>query len=527
MKPKWRPSLGLVVFAVFSAVMAMPLVGLFLFRLYDNQLIRQTEQELIAQGATLSALFAAEVEAKIAAESGRTPLALGAPEPPPDATADPAGRYHPVPATLDLARDDRLPPRPDAVAATTAPDPRLAEIGQHLAALAAETQKTTLTGFRILDPQGVVIGGREEMGRSLAGVDEVAAALAGRYKSVLRQRIPNGPEPALSSISRGAHVRVFAAMPVFVDDRVAGVVYLSRTPSNILESLYAERRSVLVAALTILLVTMAIGYVFLRILTRPIHELIRRTAEIQSGDRSALRPLVHHGTREIALLSQSFLDMAESLFDRSDYIATFTAHVSHELKSPLTSIQGAAELLYDNAERMTEAERRKFLRNIMGDAQRLATLVRRLRELAKADNPELGGTTNIGAVIARLREVRIPLAIATTGDATAAIGISEENAAIVLSHLADNAAQHGATGLHVHVEPAADRVRITVSDDGTGISEGNRARIFDAHFTTRRENGGTGMGLSIVCSMLRAHRGGIRLVPSRAGSAFEILLPKA
>lgn len=522
MKTKWRPPLGLVIFAVLSAVAALPLVGLFLFRLYDNQLIRQTEQELIAQGATLSAVFAGEVAERFAVGT----LTLDAlqpvePDPHPDQP------YHPVAATLDLAHDDLLSPRPEAVLAPAPPDPDFVAIGSRLAGLAAETQKVTLTGFRILDPHGVVIGGREEVGLSLAGVDEVAAALGGHFKSVLRRRIPDGPEPALSSISRGAHVRIFAAMPVIAAGHVAGVVYLSRTPNNIVESLYAERHNVLLAALTVLLVTMGIGFVFLRALTRPIHELIRRTEEIQQGDRDAIRPLVHHGTREIARLSESFLDMARSLFDRSDYIATFTAHVSHELKSPLTSIQGAAELLRDNAERMSEPERSRFLGNIIDDTERLATLVRRLRELAKADNPQLGGKTNIVAVVAKL-SASASLEIEATGAADAEIGMSEENTTIVLSHLADNALQHGASRIRVNVERGSpDVMRITVADDGTGISEGNRSRIFDPHFTTRREGGGTGMGLSIVLSMLRAHGGAIRLMSADKGAAFEILIPRA
>ena len=522
MKTKWRPPLGLVIFAVLSAVAALPLVGLFLFRLYDNQLIRQTEQELIAQGATLSAVFASEVAERLPQGT----LTLGQPQPI-EPGLHPDQPYHPVAATLDLAHDGLLSPRPKAVSAPAPPDPDFVAIGGRLSNVAAETQKVTLTGFRILDPHGVVIGGREEVGLSLAGVEEVAAALAGHFKSVLRQRIPDGPEPALSSISRGAHVRVFTAMPVIVAGRVAGVVYLSRTPNNIVESLYAERRNVLLAALAVLLVTMGIGFVFLRALTRPIHELIRRTEEIQQGDRDAMRPLIHHGTREIARLSESFLDMARSLFDRSDYIATFTAHVSHELKSPLTSIQGAAELLRDDAGRMSEPERSRFLGNIIDDTERLATLVRRLRELAKADNPQLGGKTSLAAVVTKL-SASAPLTVEATGEADAEIGMSDENATIVLSHLADNALQHGASRLSVNVERGApDLMRLTVVDDGTGISEGNRSRIFDPHFTTRREGGGTGMGLSIVLSMLRAHGGGIRLLPTDEGASFEILIPRA
>ena len=59
---KWRPTLGSIVFVVLATVMALPLVGLFFFRLYENQLVRQTEAELIAQSAVIAAAFAEEVE---------------------------------------------------------------------------------------------------------------------------------------------------------------------------------------------------------------------------------------------------------------------------------------------------------------------------------------------------------------------------------------------------------------------------------------------------------------------------------
>ncbi|MDB5360679.1 MAG: two-component hybrid sensor and regulator [Rhodospirillales bacterium] len=524
MRAKWRPTLGLVIFAVLATVTALPLVGLFLFRLYDNQLIRQTEGELIAQGTVLAASFADEVITGRLAEGDP---ALGARQPG-DAAPRPDEPPRPPPSTLDLSRDDLPAAGPEGTPAATPPDPALIAIGRRLSKLAAEVQQVTLTGFRILDAQGRVIGGREEIGLSLAGTEEVAAALQGRYMSVLRRRVPAGPEPSLASISRGAHVRVFVALPVIVRTRVAGVVYLSRTPDNIARSLYSERHNIALAVLGIFLVTILIGYVFLRTLMRPIQELIRRTTEIQRGDRDAVRPLTHHGTREIAHLSESFLTMARSLFDRSDYISTFTAHVSHELKSPLTSIQGAAELLRDNAHRMTETERNKFLGNIIGDTERLTALVRRLRELAKADNPQLGGRTSLAPVIAKAGKLDPTIAIEATGDLGREIEMSEENATIVLQHLIDNAVQHGATAIRICIDAMPpDHLRVTVEDNGTGVSERNRARIFDPLFTTRRESGGTGMGLSIVQSMLRAHGGSIRLLTYEPGAVFEISVPTA
>jgi signal transduction histidine kinase len=109
-----------------------------------------------------------------------------------------------------------------------------------------------------------------------------------------------------------------------------------------------EAELITLAALTVIVTTIIIGLVFFRTITHPMHELIGRAERIGRGDRDAFQPLAHYGTREFAQLSLSFLGMAEQLSRRSDYIAIFSAHLTHELKSPLTSIKGAAELLLDS-----------------------------------------------------------------------------------------------------------------------------------------------------------------------------------
>ena len=126
-----------------------------------------------------------------------------------------------------------------------------------------DTQKVTLAGFRILDPHGVVIAGRDEVGQSLAHIEEVADALQGQYRAALRIRMPDKPPPPIYSISRGVGVHVFSAMPVIVNNRVAGVIYTSRTPSNIFDHLYQERGKFMLAGLAVIFATIIIGLVFL------------------------------------------------------------------------------------------------------------------------------------------------------------------------------------------------------------------------------------------------------------------------
>ncbi|MGH6753965.1 MAG: two-component sensor histidine kinase, partial [Bradyrhizobium sp.] len=266
---KWRPSVGLIIFVALAAVAALPLVGLFFFRLYDNQLIHQTQAELIAQSRVLAAVYAREVEGNLNAG-----IVLGA-EIPPEARSVPEDNVAPIRPALDLAAGgDLLRRRPDALPAAAPASLAYLDIGGRLMPIILETQKVTLAGFRILDPRGVVIAGRSEVGQSLAHIEEVATALQGQYRAALRIRVPDKTPPSIYSISRGVGVHVFSAMPVIVNNRVAGVIYTSRTPSNIFDHLYQERGKFALAGLTVILATIIIGLVFSRTITRPMRELV-------------------------------------------------------------------------------------------------------------------------------------------------------------------------------------------------------------------------------------------------------------
>ena len=520
---KWRPSLSLIVFLLLLSVLLLPLFTLYFLKVYQNQLIQETESELIAQSAALAAVFHREVESTVPQSA-----ALGTKLAPAEQRR-PADPYQPIWPKLELANETVLPPRAAARPPAAPADPAFASLGLRMSPDLAATQNVTLAGFRLLDPNGIVIAGREEVGLSLAHLDEVTEALQGRFAAVLRVRISKHDQPAIYSISRGTGMRVFIAMPVIVRDQVAGVVYASRTPSNVFKYLYEQRTRFMLAVLATIVPTLLIGFLFHRTITEPMRELVERTNLIGKGDRSAIQPLKRHGTSEFARLSESFLEMARQLDTRSHFISTFATHVSHELKSPLTSIQGAAELLRDDVDEpdMDDDDRRKFLDNIIADTDRLAKISGRLRDLARAENPVGVGTSKLTDTVSALRSSFAALDVRATGELDTPVRISDENATIILSNLADNALRHGSTVLEIAAARQQALLVVKVTDNGEGISPNNRAQIFDSFFTTRRERGGTGMGLAIVRAVLEAHGGTICLADSETGAAFEITIPIA
>lgn len=266
------------------------------------------------------------------------------------------------------------------------------------------------------------------------------------------------------------------------------------------------------------------GYVFVRAVSRPVRELAARAERITHGDEAAIGPLQRHGTRELATLSDAFMRMAASLSARSAYIRTFSRHVSHELKSPLTSIRGAAELLRDS-ETMSAAERARFLENIIADSERMSHLLDRLHQHARAETLTVTGSVTLDEIIKPLQSRFSMLVIAAEGELRTPLAMSAENALIVFDHLAANALAHGASTLTINAAVLDDNLRIEVSDDGGGIAPDRLERVFEPFFTTRREYGGTGMGLTITRAMLAAHGGSICAAPSDNGARFELSLP--
>ncbi|MCG8460304.1 MAG: hypothetical protein MI919_28815, partial [Holophagales bacterium] len=365
-------------------VLALPIAGITFVRLYDSMLIRQTEAELIVQGAALASVYSRELEL-VAGEAGFSLGGYGR-----LASSEPAtegdSRLRPAVPGLDLARNPVLPATPPAEPASGQPADFAAEAGRRLGPMLGEVQRTTLAGLRLVDPEGrVVATSGAEQGLSLAHRPEVAAALDGFDAAVLRRRQLAGPSPPLGSISRGTHLSVVVVFPVRHGDRVRGAVVLERTPMSVRQALYRDRRYFLGGGLLVVIAVVALAWWLAAMLGRPMKRLISATEKVRRGERNPGLPLRRPGTREVDRLSQAVAQMAETLERRAEYIATFAANVSHELKTPLTSIGGTVELLRDHRQEMSPEQLERFLTILEKDAARLDRLVDRLLELARAD----------------------------------------------------------------------------------------------------------------------------------------------
>ena len=310
-----------------------------------------------------------------------------------------------------------------------------------------------------------------------------------------------------------------------------GVVLLSRTPRTILQHLYDERETVVLVIASLLLLALGLAVFTSYTIARPVHALVEQTKQFGREDKRDLEPLKSPITEEVARLSESFSEMARSVEHRSEYIRSFATHVSHEFKTPLTAIQGAIELLQEHAEEMSSEQRDRFLRNIALDTTRLKHLVERLLEMARADVLQAApGVTDVVLLLRKLseryKELGLVISLSANDDSMKA-QIAPEILETIVTNLFDNSRQNGA----VHVQISFRRVNgfwtITVADNGHGISPANANKIFTPFFTTHRETGGTGLGLGIVKSLLKAYGGDIVLAAAEQGATFVISLPGA
>ena len=521
---KRRYRLRTILLVVNLTVLILPLGSIFFFRIFENLLVRQTEVELISQAAVISSLYKNQI-----VHSMFDPNSYGKPLPEP-ALPPEDEKYTPVLPQLDLSDDPVLPPRPDGrePEPDSRIDPIVGTIGKNLSSVLLDTKMTTLSAIKILDYHGNTVAGQSEIGLSFSQAEEIASALEGKYKSVIRERISDEPPPPIASISRGTSIRVFIAFPVIHENRLWGVVYISRTPKNILKNLYAQKGKVILAGVSIIGLTLLLVYFTSRTISRPVYQLIKQTRGASEGNVTAMQPLDDPVTEEMELLSKSFSQMALSLHERSEYIREFATYVSHEFKTPLTAIQGASELLLEHYEEMSPDKRRKFIENMMQDADRLKLLVARLLELAKAENlTPSRETADLSDILNKLKNkfASQGLEFEIKSQPNYQLRISPEILETALSNLATNSLQNEATRVELDVRQEDHEVILDMRDNGRGIPAGNRDKIFTPFFTTNRESGGTGLGLRIVQTMLEAHSGKIDLGDTPKGTLFTLQFP--
>jgi signal transduction histidine kinase len=516
-----RPTIRHLLLGLNAAILAVPLSSILLLPVFDAYLLRQTERILIAESVVVGEAWR---DRWLAARGLPTEAALDVHEP-----GRAAERFTPFAAVLDLDYEILAPRSEPSAQTELAVDPMKRRAGEEIRGLLERAQGFNLSGVRVLDEQGcVVAASRGIAGGCLADHEEVRAALAGAYAAVVRRRISDEPPPPINSIRRRGNLRVFTALPVFEDGKVVAVVRMSRTSVSPFEAIWTHRGKVGLVLVLSFIATPLLTYALSHAISRPVRTLRTRADAVAAGEPRAPFAPGALTPRELVALSEAIDHMTDQLAQREQYVLEFATHVSHELKTPIAAIAGAVELLREQAEEMSEAQRQRFLANIASDAERMERLVRRLLLLARIQHVSEDADAqpiDVAAFLEGLR-TRAPERIRVEVEpGLPPLSIGPDRLVTAVGNLLDNALRHGGDApVVLRARRAGERTAIEVSDQGPGIRPSQRERIFERFYTTERDRGGSGLGLTLARAIAESRNGSLELVEAERGTTFRLLL---
>ncbi|MFA4874036.1 MAG: ATP-binding protein [bacterium] len=403
-----------------------------------------------------------------------------------------------------------------------------------------QSSRNTSKRITVILPNGEVIGDSEEEPASMENHSdrpEVRAALEGAVGVATRHSHTLGRD------------MIYVAIPVIKDGRIEGVVRTAmptKAMAGMLRSLYTG------IALEDLFLAAIVAWMLLfisRRIVRPIEEIRAGARKFLEGDLSYR--LRVKGSDEVKALASTMNQMAAELQERIDRLKQlentrreFVANVSHELKTPVTSIRGFAETLRDGA-LDDPARAKRFLNIIASHAERISAIIEDLLYLSRIEQVQELEQVKLerGSILEVLEsaislcegkatEKKIDLELSCDEGLFAMINAALFEQAVI--NLVDNAIKYSALRSSVRIEAALEgkELRIVVRDKGCGIPQEHLSRIFERFYRVdkgrSREHGGTGLGLAIVKHIVALHSGRVSVESAMgSGSAFTIRFPSA
>lgn len=375
----------------------------------------------------------------------------------------------------------------------------------------------------ITDKQGIVLfdsGSPENIGRDFSLWRDVLLTLQGSYGARTTHSV-NTPQPA--SV---LHV----AAPIRVDGEIAGVLTVAKPTTNIIYFVEGARRNIVRSGLVSLAAAGILSLLVTVWLTRPIKRLTRYARGIRDGENPRFPRL---GGGEVGELGNALAEMQETL-EGKRYVEQYVQHLTHELKSPLSAIRGAAELL---SEPMEDSRRQRFITNISEQSVRIQEIADRMLELAALESRSYKHTRealDAGALLSEVLHGKELLAAARGihVEASSLEGIVVQGDGFLLQqallNLVQNAMDFSPEGgvIRVSLEQEGGRAVFRVRDQGPGIPEYAVARVFEKFFSLQRPGSGkksTGLGLNFVRQVALLHGGMVGLLNHPEGGAEAFL----
>lgn len=429
-----------------------------------------------------------------------------------------------------LAMEDSLIDAANALALLAAPDMQAGVMasGPFAKALSALPQidpGANLWGFRksgidyrvtVTDARGIVVFDSQgrDLGQDHSQWNDVLRTLRGQYGARSSAEVPG------DSDGTAMHV----AAPVRDGTAIIGVLTVSRPNQTLEPYIQRSRDRILRWSWALLGMSLALGLLFTWWMASSLSRLRGYANAVAQGERAELPRMGRlSGNTEFSDLAQAVERMRLRLEDKA-YVEHYVHTLTHELKSPLAAIRGAAELLQDP---LPEPDRERFAGNIQRQTERLQQLIDRL--LALADVEQMRGLRTVEPVDLvpltrellrtleprlRLKDLRV-VEVMATGHGTVVKG-DRFLIAQALANLLDNAIDFSPQGgaLTVSIRPVDGAVEWSVQDEGPGVPDYATDRIFDRFYSLPRADTrekSSGLGLCLVKEVSDLHGGSVAL----------------
>ncbi len=320
---------------------------------------------------------------------------------------------------------------------------------------------------------------------------------------------------------------MYVAAPVQAEGRLVGVLVVGKPVASIMPFVARAERKVLWAGVLLLGLSMAIGVAVTLWTVRAVRRLRDYAQAVGAEDetpRRAPAPPVLSG--ELGELAQAMDRMRQRLEGR-EQLEQHVRALTHELKTPLAAIRGAAELLHED---LSEKDRRRFVGQVDTQARRLQGIVEQMLEFSKLESLRTLPSRQAVDLHALAREaaqaqgaeerLRLP-------EARAVVAGDAERLRLAVSNVVANALAQAPPGsaLEVAVRSAGGLLEWSLRDHGPGVPDYALPRLGERFFSTG-ESRGSGLGLAIVRQVLWLHGGSVRFEPATPGLRVVFVLPE-
>lgn len=375
----------------------------------------------------------------------------------------------------------------------------------------------------ITDSEGIVIFdsmGKSQWGADYSGWRDVHQTLNGEYGARTTLADPNDPTSSV----------LFVAAPICVNETLAGVLTVAKPTTNIKYFLEQAKPQIIkvgsIAAITAILFSffMAVW------MTRPIKRLTRYANDIREGRRVALPKL---DKTEIGEMGFAFEKMREALAGKQ-YVEQYVQKLTHEIKSPLSAIRGAAELLRED---MPPERQARFLGNIRNEAGRIQEIIDHMLELSALENQKMlqkKEQISFQPLVKTVIESKAPM---VSKKKLTIMDLVDDHVTIVgdvfllhraIANIIQNAIDFSPPNEKIVLTTRIESTHLvfTVENLGPSIPEYAEDRMFEKFFSLQRPDTGkksTGLGLNFVKEVAELHGGTIRLMNRTEGGVRAVL----